>query len=73
MSPVISVCEKIVSRIIPKEINRHQPASAEECCNSDNTNRINNSYKTSRQTLTTESTDQKHGCHIFFFSKYCLS
>jgi hypothetical protein len=59
LNPFITACEKIVSRIIPKKINRHQSASAKErLCNS-NTNDINNSYKTSQQNLTSESTDPK--------------
>jgi hypothetical protein len=54
--PFITACEKIVSRIIPKKINRHQPASAKErLCNNSSTN----GYKISQQTLTSESTDPK--------------
>ncbi|EFX83096.1 hypothetical protein DAPPUDRAFT_240555 [Daphnia pulex] len=59
LSPFMSVCEKIGSRVIPnKKRNRQQPSSAEES-NSDNTNDISSNNKTSQQTLTTDSTDTK--------------
>jgi G protein-coupled receptor Mth (Methuselah protein) len=59
LNPLISACEKIGSRIIPsRKRNRHQPASAEESCNSNMTGSSSNN-KTSQQTLTSESTDSK--------------
>jgi hypothetical protein len=56
MSPFISACEKMGTRVVPKKIKRHQPASAEESCNSNMTGSSSNN-KTSQLTLTSESTD----------------
>ncbi|EFX83091.1 hypothetical protein DAPPUDRAFT_240561 [Daphnia pulex] len=56
LSPFISACEKMGSRVVPKKIKRHQPASAEESCNSNMTGSSSNN-KTSQLTLTSESTD----------------
>ncbi|XP_046439774.1 G-protein coupled receptor Mth2-like [Daphnia pulex] len=56
LSPFTSTCEKMGTRVVPKKIKRHQPASAEESCNSNMTGSSSNN-KTSQLTLTSESTD----------------
>jgi hypothetical protein len=56
LSPFTSTCEKISSRLIPKKINRHQPASPEGSCNSNMMTGSSSNNKTSQLTLTSEST-----------------